>query len=161
MELLQDSANELWRDIFYWNSKGHFQGQVWLIFTYFSLLISSIEMLAKYSACSFSNVSNDKMDDKNVQNSLCITSMKQKLSGPIEAHGPFIYLCRGIVCKNLPISAARPCQCSLHACRYPPGFVNTHYFIHHMFCIYCTMMYLCRALITSIRVIYRDVFDQI
>ena len=48
MELLQDSANEMWRDIFYWNSKGHFQGQVWLIFTYFSLLISSIEMLAKY-----------------------------------------------------------------------------------------------------------------
>ena len=31
------------------------------------------------------------MDDKNVQNSLCITSMKQKLSGPIEANGPFIY----------------------------------------------------------------------
>ena len=29
-------------------SKSHFQGQVWLIFTYFSLLISSIEMLAKY-----------------------------------------------------------------------------------------------------------------
>ena len=48
MELLQDSAGELWRDIFYWNSKGHFQGQVWLIFTYLSLLISSIEMLAKY-----------------------------------------------------------------------------------------------------------------
>ena len=48
MELLQDSANELWRDIFYLNSKGHFQGQIWLIFTYFSLLISSIEMLAKY-----------------------------------------------------------------------------------------------------------------
>ena len=48
MELLRDSANELWRDIFYWNSKGHFQGQDWLIFTYFSLLISSIEMLAKY-----------------------------------------------------------------------------------------------------------------
>ena len=46
--ILQDSANELWRDLFYWNSKGHFQGQVWLIFTYFSLLISSIEMLAKY-----------------------------------------------------------------------------------------------------------------
>ena len=33
---------------------------------------------------------NDKMDDKNFQNSLCITSMKQKLSGPIKAHGPFI-----------------------------------------------------------------------
>ena len=32
------------------------------------------------------------MDDKNVQNSLCITSMKQKLSGPIEAHGPFIHI---------------------------------------------------------------------
>ena len=48
MELLQDSANELWRDIFYWNSEGHFQGQVWLMFTYLSLLISSIEMLAKY-----------------------------------------------------------------------------------------------------------------
>ena len=40
MELLQDSDNELWRDIFYWNSKGHFQGQVWLIFTY---LIISID----------------------------------------------------------------------------------------------------------------------
>ena len=48
MELLQDRAIELWRDIFYWNSKGHFQSQVWLIFTYFSLLISSVEMLAKY-----------------------------------------------------------------------------------------------------------------
>ena len=48
MEHLQDSANELWRDIFYWNSKGNFQGQVWLIFSYLSLLISSIEMLAKY-----------------------------------------------------------------------------------------------------------------
>ena len=36
------------------------------------------------------NVRNDKMDDTNFQNSLCITSMKQKLSGPIEAHGPFI-----------------------------------------------------------------------
>ena len=32
------------------------------------------------------------MDDKIFQNSLCITSMKQKLSGPIEAHGPFIIL---------------------------------------------------------------------
>ena len=30
------------------------------------------------------------MDDNNFQNSLCITSMKQKLSGPTEAHGPFI-----------------------------------------------------------------------
>ena len=92
MELLQDSANEMWTDIFYGNYKGHFQGQVWLIFTYFSLLISSIEMLAKYLARSFSNVRNDKMDDKNVQSSLCITSMKQKLSGPIEAHEPFIFI---------------------------------------------------------------------
>ena len=32
------------------------------------------------------------MDDNNVQNSLCITSMKQELSGPTEAHGPFIIL---------------------------------------------------------------------
>ena len=32
------------------------------------------------------------MDDNNVQNSLCITSMKQELSGPTEAHGPFILL---------------------------------------------------------------------
>ena len=32
------------------------------------------------------------MDDNNVQNSLCITSMKQELSGPTEAHGPFIFL---------------------------------------------------------------------
>ena len=31
------------------------------------------------------------MDDKIFQNSLYITSMKQKLSGPIEAHGPFIF----------------------------------------------------------------------
>ena len=30
------------------------------------------------------------MDDNNFQSSLCITSMKQKLSGPTEAHGPFI-----------------------------------------------------------------------
>ena len=30
------------------------------------------------------------MEDNNLQNSLCITSMKQKLSGPTEAHGPFI-----------------------------------------------------------------------
>ena len=37
------------------------------------------------------NVRNDKMDDKIFQNSLCIISMKQKLSGPIEAHGPFIF----------------------------------------------------------------------
>ena len=35
---------------------------------------------------------NDKMDDNNVQNSLCITSMKQELSGPTEAHGPFIFV---------------------------------------------------------------------
>ena len=35
-------------------------------------------------------VRNDKIDDNNFKNSLCITSMKQKLSGPIEAHGPFI-----------------------------------------------------------------------
>ena len=48
MELLQDSANEMWRDLFYWNSKGHFQGQVCLIFTYFSLLISSDEMDNKF-----------------------------------------------------------------------------------------------------------------
>ena len=32
------------------------------------------------------------MDDNNFQNSLCITSIKQKLSGPIEAHGPFIII---------------------------------------------------------------------
>ena len=36
------------------------------------------------------SVRNDKMDDNNFQNSLCITSMKQELSGPTEAHGPFI-----------------------------------------------------------------------
>ena len=30
------------------------------------------------------------MDDNNFQDSLCITSMKQKLSGPTEAHGAFI-----------------------------------------------------------------------
>ena len=36
------------------------------------------------------SVRNDKMDDNNVQNSLCITSMKEELSGPTEAHGPFI-----------------------------------------------------------------------
>ena len=32
------------------------------------------------------------MDDNNFQNSLCITSMKQELSGPTEAHGPFIFI---------------------------------------------------------------------
>ena len=32
------------------------------------------------------------MDDKICQNLLCITSMKQKLSGPIEAHWPFIFI---------------------------------------------------------------------
>ena len=36
------------------------------------------------------NVRNDQMDDNNFQSSLCITSMKQKPSWPIEAHGPFI-----------------------------------------------------------------------
>ena len=40
------------------NSKGNFQtrkGQVWLIFTHFSILISSIEMLPKsIVSCSFS-----------------------------------------------------------------------------------------------------------
>ena len=30
------------------------------------------------------NVRNDQMDDNNFQNSLCITSMKQKLSGPTD-----------------------------------------------------------------------------
>ena len=35
------------------------------------------------------------MDDKFFQNSSCITSMKQKLSGPIEAHGPFIVVGNG------------------------------------------------------------------
>ena len=33
------------------------------------------------------------MDDKNVQNSLRITSMKQKLSGPIEAHDSSVDQC--------------------------------------------------------------------
>ena len=37
------------------------------------------------------------MDDNNVQNSLCITSMKQELSGPTEAHGPFILYAGNIV----------------------------------------------------------------
>ena len=37
------------------------------------------------------------MDDNNVQNSLCITSMKQELSGPTEAHGPFISLLRSLL----------------------------------------------------------------
>ena len=36
------------------------------------------------------------MDDNNLQNSLCITSMKQKLSGPTEAHGPFIQGWKGL-----------------------------------------------------------------
>ena len=39
------------------------------------------------------------MDDNNFQNSLCITSMKQKLSGPTEAHGPFIIYERINVCE--------------------------------------------------------------
>ena len=39
------------------HSKGHWQGQVWLIFTYFSILISSIEVLPKcIASCSFSEV---------------------------------------------------------------------------------------------------------
>ena len=42
------------------NSKGHCpgqKGQVWLIFTYFCILISSIEVLPKcIASCSFSEV---------------------------------------------------------------------------------------------------------
>ena len=38
MELLQDSANEL-ETYFIETLKGHFQGQVWLIFTYLPILI--------------------------------------------------------------------------------------------------------------------------
>ena len=44
----------------YFDSKGHCQGQkgpVWLIFTYFSILISSIEVLPKcIASCSFAEV---------------------------------------------------------------------------------------------------------
>ena len=40
------------------------------------------------------------MYDNNVQNSLCITSMKQELSGPTEAHGPLIQGRKGL---NLPL----------------------------------------------------------
>ena len=51
MNLPQDGDNELWREGFWLNhSKCHCQGQkgqVWLIFTYFSILISSIEVLPK------------------------------------------------------------------------------------------------------------------
>ena len=36
------------KETYFIKTKGHFQGPVWLIFTYFSILISSIEMLAKY-----------------------------------------------------------------------------------------------------------------
>ena len=54
---------------------------------YVGLVISQLVGISRNSA-----VINDKIDDNNFQNSLCITSMKQKLSGPIEAHGPFIYL---------------------------------------------------------------------
>ena len=43
------------------------------------------------------SVRNDKMDDNNVQNSLCIASMKQELSGPTEAHGPFIEILLDII----------------------------------------------------------------
>ena len=41
------------------------------------------------------------MDDNNVQNSLCITSMKQELSGPTEAHGPFIFHLEAIFSKTV------------------------------------------------------------
>ena len=50
------------------------------------------------------------MDDNNVQNSLCITSMKQELSGPTEAPGPFIYICNSeILCptKYTVVSSAK------------------------------------------------------
>ena len=41
----------------WWQRKGHCQGQVWLIFTYFFKLISSIELLPKcIASCSFSEV---------------------------------------------------------------------------------------------------------
>ena len=43
------------------------------------------------------------MDDNFFQNSLCITSMKQKLSGPIEAHGPFIILLIDAATQKNPI----------------------------------------------------------
>ena len=61
MKLLQDGDNELWSEEIWLNpSKGHCQGQkgqVWLIVTYFSILISSIEVLPKCIApCSFSEV---------------------------------------------------------------------------------------------------------
>ena len=41
------------------------------------------------------------MDDNNFQSSLCITSMKQKLSGPTEAHGPFIIVSSNRVSKEV------------------------------------------------------------
>ena len=58
IKLPQDGDNELGREENH--SKGHYQGQkcqVWLIFTYFSILISSIEVLPKcILSCSFSEV---------------------------------------------------------------------------------------------------------
>ena len=57
MKLPQDGDNELQRERF--DSKGHCQrqkSQVCLMFTYFSILISSIEVLPKcIASCSFSD----------------------------------------------------------------------------------------------------------
>ena len=55
------------------------------------------------------------MDDNNVQNSLCITSMKQELSGPTEAHGPFIIHYRII---NSPLELQSKCLNSTELLNY-------------------------------------------
>ena len=60
-EAFPDGDNELWREGFDWVTlnvivKGQ-KGQVWLIFTYFSIFICSPEVLPKcIASCSFSEV---------------------------------------------------------------------------------------------------------
>ena len=61
-------------------------------FRWYSFVFARTQSHLVYIWINELNVRNDQMDDNNFQNSLCITSMKQKLSGPIEAHGPFIYI---------------------------------------------------------------------
>ena len=59
------------------------------------------------------------MDDNNVQNSLCITSVKQELSGPTEAHGPFIYVPPCMTGGTLCFWAVRPSVCHTLRVRIP------------------------------------------
>ena len=66
---------------------------VYIYIYVFSVWRLKINSILFYSILFYElNVRNDKMDDNNFpdDNSLCITLMKQKFRGPIEAHGPFI-----------------------------------------------------------------------